>query len=152
MLMMRTWSKGAAETDGTSEESARWQAVLDRDRKSDGRFVFAVRSTGIYCRPSCPARRPRRDRVAFFEVPEAAERAGFRACRRCRPGDAGAVDPQAALERRACRLLHEDGEEAWRLPALARAAGASPRHLLRAFRRFLGVTPRQYAHARRLAA
>src|SRR5881398_1684765 len=67
-------------------EDALWRAVEARDARLDGLFVYAVRSTGIYCRPSCPSRRPRRDQVAFFPVPEAAERAGFRPCRRCRPG------------------------------------------------------------------
>jgi AraC family transcriptional regulator of adaptative response/methylated-DNA-[protein]-cysteine methyltransferase len=133
-------------------EAARWRAVLDRDRRGDGSFVFAVRSTGIYCRPSCPARRPRRENVLFFGLPEAAEQAGFRSCRRCRPREAGAADPRAAMVRRACRLL-EDGERAepWRLAELAGAVGVSARHLLRTFKDALGVTPRQYAEGRRLA-
>jgi len=149
MLMMRTRT---AEAAGTEEEAGRWRAVLERDRRGDGRFVFAVRSTGIYCRPSCPARRPRRSQVAFFDRPDAAEQAGFRACRRCRPREAGAADPQAALVRRVCRLIDEGGEEGWRLPALAEAAGVSPRRLMRTFKQALGVSPRQYAEARRLAA
>src|SRR5437764_6950479 len=83
-----------------------WQAVLERDRRFDGKFVFAVRSTGIYCRPSCPARRPREGNVRFYDDPSSAEHEGFRACRRCTPrGDA----PAAALARRARKIL--DGVE-----------------------------------------
>ena len=70
------------------QEELCWHAVMTRQRAADGSFVFAVRSTGIYCRPSCPSRRPRRDRVQFFSRPDEAERAGFRACLRCRPRDA----------------------------------------------------------------
>src|ERR1700739_2915423 len=81
-----------------------WQAVLARDRRYDGAFVYAVRSTGIYCRPSCPSRRPRRQQVAFFPVPEAAELAGFGACRRCRPG-AAAPDPRVPLVRTVCQMI-----------------------------------------------
>src|ERR1700704_2146717 len=110
----------------------RWQAVLARDRWFDGAFVYAVRSTGIYCRPSCASRRPRRTQVTFFPIPEAAEREGFRACRRCHPA--------IALVREACRALD---------------AGQSPateaHRLARAFKRVLGITPRAYADARRVA-
>src|SRR5512143_1059118 len=72
---------------------ARWRAVLERDRSADGLFVYAVHSTGIYCRPSCPSRRPGRERVTFFDAPEDARRAGFRACRRCVPDESVSVDP-----------------------------------------------------------
>jgi len=79
---------------GHLNDAARWNAVVDHDRDADGLFVYAVRSTGIYCRPSCPSRRPRRDRVAFFETGDAARRAGFRACLRCHPDEvAAAADP-----------------------------------------------------------
>jgi len=117
----------------------RWQAVLARDRRFDGAFVYAVRSTGIYCRPSCASRRPRRTQVTFFPIPEAAERAGYRACRRCHPADVTGGDPAIALVREAARAM---------------AAGARPhgdvRRLTRAFKRVLGVTPRAYAEARRI--
>src|SRR5713101_1105441 len=83
----------------------RWRIVLARDRRYDGAFVYAVRSTGIYCRPSCPSKRPGRAQVAFFPIPEAAERAGFRACRRCRPTLASGADPAVALVREACRWI-----------------------------------------------
>src|SRR5437899_7913809 len=82
-----------------------WNAVLSRDASRDGSFVFAVRSTGIYCRPSCPARRPGRAQVRFFSLPEAAEQAGFRACKRCRPRRAQAADPQIDLVRRICHAI-----------------------------------------------
>src|SRR5712691_8262426 len=82
-----------------------WNAVLARDRAADGTFVFAVRSTGIYCRPSCPARRPRREQVAFFHLPEEAEAAGFRPCKRCHPEQAQAPVPQAALVEEVCRYI-----------------------------------------------
>src|SRR5437867_12842115 len=88
-------SRAAVVADLTPER--RWRIVLARDRRYDGAFVYAVRSTGIYCRPSCASRKPRRGQVAFFPVPEAAERAGFRACRRCHPGAASPADPRIAL-------------------------------------------------------
>src|SRR5467141_2417427 len=95
----------------------RWQAVLARDRRFDGAFVYAVRSTGIYCRPSFASRRPRRTEVTFFRLPEAAEREGFRACRRCHPADANGGDPAVALVREACRAL--DAPDAPHLDTLA---------------------------------
>ena len=137
---------------GSIQDGARWRALCARDRRWDGRFVFAVRTTGVYCRPSCPARRPLRKNVAFFAEPDAAEKAGFRACRRCRPRETGAGDPRAAMVAAACRLLAEERDQPWRLSALAKAVGVGPRHLLRTFKDALGVTPRQYAEARRMAA
>src|SRR5712671_2006634 len=88
-----------------------WNAVLARDASRDGSFVFAVRSTGIYCRPSCPARRPRPEQVSFFQIPEAAEQAGFRACRRCHPRMARSDDPQIELVRKSCHFIDERVEE-----------------------------------------
>src|SRR4051812_14936803 len=90
---------GEARTPWTDGDSRRWTAVAARDRAADGTFVYAVQSTGIYCRPSCPSRRPRRDRVAFFDAPAGARAAGFRACRRCRPDE---TDPWLEKIRRAC--------------------------------------------------
>ena len=116
-----------------------WQAVLARDRRCDGAFVYAVRSTRIYCRPSCASRRPRRTQVTFFPIPEAAEREGFRACKRCHPADAAGSDPTVALVRAACRSLDAGQKPAGDAPKLARA-----------FKRVLGITPRQYADARRV--
>jgi AraC family transcriptional regulator, regulatory protein of adaptative response / methylated-DNA-[protein]-cysteine methyltransferase len=130
-------------------DPARWQAVLARDRTADGLFVYAVTSTGVFCRPSCPSRRPRPDRVAFYDTPDAARSAGFRACRRCRPEDAATPDPWIDKIRRACvYLTNVDGH-----PSLARLAarlGGSPYHLQRNFKRIVGVTPREYAEAMRL--
>src|SRR5258708_22357752 len=88
-----------------------WQAVWTRTSKSDGTLVFGVRSTGIYGNPSCPARHPRREQVTFFTRPEAAEEAGFRACRRCRPGETSVYELQVEMIQRACRYteMHLDG-------------------------------------------
>src|SRR5262245_30260265 len=99
MLMMR--ARDEQSPVESIEDAARWRAVVARDPGADGRFVFAVRTTGVYCRPSCAARRPHRHNVAFFATPDAAERAGFRACRRCRPRDVGARETQTAVVRAA---------------------------------------------------
>jgi AraC family transcriptional regulator, regulatory protein of adaptative response / methylated-DNA-[protein]-cysteine methyltransferase len=130
-------------------DSARWNAVIVRDRAATGSFVYAVRSTGIYCHPGCASRRPRRDRVAFFDTPADAERAGFRPCRRCRPRDVIGPDPWIDRIRRACvYLANVDGHLP--LASLARRLGGSPYHLQRNFKRIVGITPRQYAEACRL--
>lgn len=126
----------------------RWEIVRERDARYDGAFVFGVRSTGIYCRPSCPSKRPRPERVLFFAGPDEAERAGFRACRRCRPRDA--EDPQTALVRRVCRFIETHSDDSPSLADLAKEFHMSPYHLQRTFKRLAGVTPRQYAEALRL--
>jgi AraC family transcriptional regulator of adaptative response/methylated-DNA-[protein]-cysteine methyltransferase len=133
-------------------DRARWRAVAARDPRFDGKFVFAVRSTGVYCRPSCPARRPHPRNVTFFPVPDAAEAAGFRSCRRCRPRDTPARVLHAAWVRRVCRLIEEQGGRPVRLAELADRSGLSPDHLQRSFKRATGLSPRQYAEALRLAA
>ena len=130
-------------------DDRRWQAVLARDPGQDGVFVYAVRSAGIYCRPSCPSRRPRREQVRLFPSPQAAEQEGFRSCRRCRPQDEGAADAHLALVQSVCRQIEADSGNVT-LADLSRSAGVSPRHLQRLFKRLLGITPRQYADARRL--
>src|SRR5438128_4194228 len=127
-----------------------WSAVLSRDASRDGSFVFAVRSTGIYCRPSCPARRPRREQVSFFQIPEAAEQAGFRACRRCHPRHARTDDPQIELARQICHAIDEHDEEPTTLKTLSAETGVSAQHLQRSFKRVMGITPRQYAESHRL--
>jgi len=132
-------------------DQRRWRIVLARDRRYDGTFVYAVRSTGIYCLPSCPSKKPRRGQVEFFMRPDAAERAGFRACRRCRPGQVAPADPQVATVREACRLIDAHPDRPAGLTTLAAACGTTPHRLLRAFQRVLGVSPRQYRDERRLA-
>ena len=135
-------------------EARRWQAVLKRDSSRDGAFVFAVASTGVFCRPSCPSRRPRRENVQFFEHAAAAEQAGYRACLRCRPK---AVDgnPQAALVRAVCRYIEQHitdlhVEDRLTLGGLAREFKRSPFHLQRTFKAALGVSPKAYIDACRL--
>src|SRR2546428_5572236 len=130
-------------------DPARWNAVVAHNRDADGLFVYAVHSTGVYCRPSCPSRRPRRDRVSFYETTAAARQAGFRACRRCHPDATAAADPWVDKIRRACvYLANVDGHPS--LATLAARLGGSPYHLQRNFKRLVGVTPREYAEAVRL--
>lgn len=130
-------------------DAQRWRAVTARDRTLEGAFLYGVRSTGIYCRPGCPSRRPRRDQVEFFPVPAAAERAGYRACRRCRPQEAEPHRPEVALAERACRLL-DSADGPVTLAALAGRLRVSPAHLQRTFSRVTGISPRAYADARRV--
>src|SRR5881628_2986260 len=144
----RLVSHAAVVSDLTVER--RWRIVLTRDRRYDGAFVYAVQSTGIYCRPSCPSRRPRRAHVAFFPGPEAAELAGFRPCRRCRPGEAAAPDPGVPLVRAVCRLIDAHPDRPASLSALSAQAGVTSHRLLRTFQRVLGISPRQYRDARRV--
>jgi len=120
------------------------QAVASRDASQDGAFVYAVRSTGIYCRPSCPSRRPHPKHLLFFLATEDAERAGYRACQRCRPQQA-ATSPQVETIRRLCHEIEADPERPANLRRLAQAVGLSAHHLQRTFRRVMGITPRQYA-------
>jgi AraC family transcriptional regulator of adaptative response/methylated-DNA-[protein]-cysteine methyltransferase len=131
-------------------EESYWQAVQSRDASADGQFFYAVRSTGIYCRPTCPSRRPNRDQVMFFRLPEAAEQAGFRACRRCHPHNITPKDPQVELIGQACRYIAEHVERAPTLEEIGHAVGLSPHHLQRTFKRMMGITPRQYAEACRV--
>src|SRR5215216_5501513 len=126
-----------------------WQAVMSKDARYDGQFVFAVSSTGIYCRPSCPSRRAHRERVKFFDLPETAEQAGFRACLRCQPQRARVVDPQIELVQRVCRFLNTSDSETLKLAELASHTGVSVFHLQRTFKRVMGISPRQYLAARR---
>jgi AraC family transcriptional regulator of adaptative response/methylated-DNA-[protein]-cysteine methyltransferase len=137
------------DTRTTGGDDRRWRAVLDSDRSLDGAFVTAVRTTRIYCRPSCPARKPKRENVEFFAAPDDAERAGYRACKRCRPREA-AIDPQRALIQRVCDRLIDGGGAPPTLDALGAEFHVSPFHLQRTFKRITGVTPRQYAAAHRV--
>jgi AraC family transcriptional regulator of adaptative response/methylated-DNA-[protein]-cysteine methyltransferase len=129
-----------------------WRAVLARDNRLDGIFVYGVRSTGIYCRPSCPARRPRRDQVTFFQIPKAAEIGGFRPCRRCRPEEAAVRDPQVERVQRLCRYIegYDQPDQPLTLAVMGEHVGLSPQHLQRTFKRMMGITPRQFAEACRL--
>ncbi|MGE0719533.1 MAG: bifunctional transcriptional activator/DNA repair enzyme AdaA, partial [Alphaproteobacteria bacterium] len=139
-------------TTGTTalDQALCWTAVADRDAGADGRFVYGVRTTGVFCRPGCPSRRPRRENVDFFTMPEAARAAGFRACRRCRPETVAPADERVALVRRACALIEEGDEGPPNLAALGRALGVSPFHLQRLMRQFLGLSPREYSDALRI--
>lgn len=156
MDMHTTVATAAAMTAKTTEyrtEATRWRAVVERERAADGAFVFAVRTTGIYCRPSCPSRRAKRDNVCFFATCDDAERKGFRACRRCHPRRVEAEGPLMAAVTDACRRLTESAQHGTpRLADLARAAGYSAAHFHRAFKRIVGLTPRAYAEAQRVHA
>ena len=127
-----------------------WEAMETRDTHMDGVFLYAVTSTGVYCRPSCPSRRPRRENVIFFQRPDAAERAGFRACLRCKPERERTRDAQAELVEKICRYLEAHLDEAVTLDGLSRQLHLSPFHLQRTFKAATGITPRGYADFCRL--
>ena len=129
-------------------DEQKWASVQRREKAADGAFVFAVKTTGVYCRPSCAARSARRQNMTFYTTCEEAERAGFRPCKRCRPNEAPLAEQQAALVAKACRLI-EEAEEAPGLDRLAAAVGMSRFHFHRVFKSVTGVTPRAYAAAHR---
>ena len=130
-----------------------WQQVLERDARADGQFYYAVKSTKIYCRPSCPSRRPTRKNVTFFPSPAAAQAAGYRACLRCEPDLAAPrPDPQAGAIAAVAEYLHEHKGEKTRLKDLAKATGVGKFTILRGFKRVLGVSPGEYGRAQRIAA
>jgi AraC family transcriptional regulator of adaptative response/methylated-DNA-[protein]-cysteine methyltransferase len=157
--MLRNRSRAESRT-GRTGSGSRWQAVQARDRSADGAFVYAVRSTGIYCRPSCPSRKPRREQVVFFPLPEAAEQKGFRECRRCHPRTVPMRDARIATVARVCREIEARvqadpgldvrSDTQLTLAALSASVGMSPHQLDRAFRSAMGITPRQYADAQRM--
>jgi AraC family transcriptional regulator of adaptative response/methylated-DNA-[protein]-cysteine methyltransferase len=133
-------------TRAAVERDARWAAVIARDRAADGSFVYSVSTTGVYCRPSCAARRANPANVRFHASCADAERAGFRPCLRCRPDQPPLAERQAAKVAEACRRI-EAADEAPSLAELAQVAGLSPHHFHRLFRRVTGVTPKAYATA-----
>ncbi len=138
-----------AATTALNAEERFWQAIRMRDADYDGMFYYGVRTTGVYCRPSCASRQPKRENVLFFALPEAARQAGFRACLRCRPGEAVVRDPQAELTQSLCRLIDQHLEEPLNIAALSEQMKLSQFHLQRLFKKLMGITPRQYAEARR---
>lgn len=127
------------------DDGAAWAAVQSRDARFDGRFVYAVSSTGVYCRPTCPSRRPLRRNVAFFPTPEAAEAAGYRACLRCEPRATATASSRAVDAARDYIETHAD--ERMTLDVLSREVGLSPYHLQRVFKRRTGLSPKEYARA-----
>ena len=129
-------------------DEERWAAVLRRDGRADGQFFYSVRTTGVYCRPTCPSRRANRENVRFHATSADAERAGFRACKRCMSEATPLVERHADTIARACRVI-ESADEMPRLDALARAAGLSRFHFHRVFKAATGLTPRAYASAHR---
>jgi AraC family transcriptional regulator of adaptative response/methylated-DNA-[protein]-cysteine methyltransferase len=136
------------ETALFSSDDERWDAVVHRDPSADGVFYYSVRTTGVYCRPSCAARPARRENVRFHPTCEAAEQAGFRACKRCRPNAPALNEQRAAAVAKACRLI-EASDEGLNLEALADAVGMSRFHFHRVFRSITGLTPKAYASAHR---
>jgi AraC family transcriptional regulator of adaptative response/methylated-DNA-[protein]-cysteine methyltransferase len=130
-------------------DDSRWQTVLARDATSDGKFVFAVSSTRVYCRPSCPSKRPRRENVTFFAQPQEAEAAGFRECLRCRP-KAVAGNPRQELVKAVCRFIEQHLDEPITLARLGQEFHQSPFHLQRTFKSLLGITPKEYANSCRI--
>ncbi|KQP60031.1 6-O-methylguanine DNA methyltransferase [Methylobacterium sp. Leaf111] len=139
------WDDPSAPDDADAQ---RWAALIARDARADGTFVYAVRTTGVYCRPSCPSRAANPENVSFHATCDAAEAAGFRPCRRCRPNDVTLAERHAAAIVRACRLI-EAAETMPTLEGLAAEAGLSAFHFHRVFRRVTGITPKAYATAKR---
>lgn len=132
----------------TAERDSRWAKVVARDPQADGSFIYAVKTTGIYCRPSCPSRAAKPQNVEFFPSAKEADAAGYRACKRCHPDGQSTAESNAAIVAAACRMI-EGAEELPSLDALARSAGVSPYHFHRLFKSITGLTPKAYATAHR---
>src|SRR5579862_3064517 len=139
----------AAGSPTDASHDGRWNAVIARDAARDGEFVFAVSSTGVYCRPSCASRRPRRENVQFFPTPDQAEKAGYRACLRCRPRSASG-NAQSDGVKAICRFIEQHLDEPLTLGRLGKEFHQSPFHLQRRFKAVLGITPREYADSCRM--
>jgi AraC family transcriptional regulator of adaptative response/methylated-DNA-[protein]-cysteine methyltransferase len=125
----------------------RWKALAERDHAADGTFVYGVTSTGIYCRPSCPSRRPRADRVRFYDTAIEARQAGFRPCKRCRPDTVGMAQPGIEAVQRASAYLATHADQTVTLGHLSRVAAMSPHHLQRRFKAIVGLSPREFQAA-----
>jgi AraC family transcriptional regulator of adaptative response/methylated-DNA-[protein]-cysteine methyltransferase len=152
-IVMIETSRLSAASPLALDEDRLWDAVRRRDKALDGKFFFAVRTTGIYCRPSCASRAAKPENVSFYATAEAAERAGYRACKRCRPDKLGLPDRKVAAVKQACERIAA-AEEAPKLAELAARAGMSPFHFHRVYKKITGVTPKAYAaqvQARRAA-
>src|SRR5438128_6537522 len=121
----------------------RWHAVETKNREFDGAFYFAVQTTGVFCRPSCSSRRPKRQNVSFFMSPAEAEKAGFRACMRCKPKNEYFPGPAADLITRAFQMLQADDAEVPTIDELSRQLGVSPGHLQKTFKTILGLSPKE---------
>lgn len=134
---------------GALNEAEYWNAIDNRNKQYDGVFWFGLRTTGIYCRPSCPSRQPNQENVEYFATPDAARRSNYRACLRCHPDEIAFVDPQAELVQSICRLLDESIVENPDLAFLSQKVGVSQSHLQRIFKKLMGISPRQYVEARR---
>jgi AraC family transcriptional regulator of adaptative response/methylated-DNA-[protein]-cysteine methyltransferase len=147
MNSLSTMRKERKQTDYSSAAD-RWNAIVRRDQTADGKFYFAVKTTGVYCRPSCFARLPRLENVDFYESCEAAERAGFRACKRCKPKGLPLAEERAVKIAAACRAI-ENAEELPNLDQLAKIAGMSRYHFHRIFKTATGLTPKAFAVAHR---
>ena len=136
-------------TSAWSTDTERWAAVTQRDSHADGAFFYGVKTTGVFCRPSCASRLPRRENVDFFATPDAARNAGYRDCKRCQPGG---LPRELEIVKRACAALDADPQQRLTLAQLSDAVHVSPFHLQRLFKRVVGVSPRQYQAAQRGAA
>ncbi|MGH6804755.1 MAG: bifunctional transcriptional activator/DNA repair enzyme AdaA, partial [Methyloceanibacter sp.] len=143
-----TLSSTSPRSKAPSLDDARWAAFVARDAAFDGQFFIAVETTGIYCRPSCPARRAKREHVRFYDTAAEAEQAGFRPCKRCKPNEPSLVQQHTEKVKEACRLI-ETAEAEPKLDDLAEAVGLSPYHFHRMFKSVVGVTPKAYAVAHR---
>jgi AraC family transcriptional regulator of adaptative response/methylated-DNA-[protein]-cysteine methyltransferase len=131
----------------SSNRDVFWHAVETKDARFNGTFFFAVQTTGIYCKPSCAARTPKRQNVQFFDTQQKAEKQGFRACQRCKPNNESAADPQVEMVLKVCQLVEENLEDNVSLEYLSEMTGMSAHHLQRTFKSILGITPKQYATA-----
>jgi AraC family transcriptional regulator of adaptative response/methylated-DNA-[protein]-cysteine methyltransferase len=147
-MILRTETELVPVLDNTNVDL--WRAIKRRDYHYDEAFVFGARSTGIYCRPSCPARTPRRNQVAFFLTPRLAERAGYRACKRCRPNDKGFATLQRTRIEETCSFINQNLDRSLGLAELGKSANLSPFYFQRLFKRIVGLTPRQYVEGVRL--